>query len=63
MTKPIVRAAAFALAAFATFSTVAAANTLATKQYVAATRVAEAADGTTHLAMQRVVIVARRAKA
>jgi len=63
MTKTLVHTAAFALAALTTFGTVAAANGLAAKQYAAATRVAEAADGTTHLALQRVVVVAHRTKA
>jgi hypothetical protein len=63
MTKTLVRTAAFALAALTTLGTVAAANGIATKQYSAATRAAEAADGTTHLALQRVVVVARRVKA
>jgi hypothetical protein len=63
MTKTLVQAVAFALSALTTLGTVAAANGIATKQYAAATRVAEAADGTTHLAVQRVVIVAHRAKA
>jgi hypothetical protein len=62
MTKTLVQTVAFLLAALTTLGTVAAANGIATKQYAAATRVAEAADGTTHLPMQRVVIVAHRAK-
>jgi len=63
MTKTLVQTVAFALSALTTLGTVAAANGIATKQFVAATHEAEAADGTTHLALQRVVIVAHRAKA
>lgn len=63
MTKTLVQAVAFTLSALTTLGTVAAANGIATKQFAAATHDAEAADGTTHLALQRVVIVARRAKA
>lgn len=62
MTKTLVQAVAFALSALTTLGTVAAANGIAKKEFTAATRVAEAADGTTHLAVQRVVIVAHRAK-
>ncbi len=62
MTKTLVQAAAFALSALTTLGTVAAASGIATKQYATATRVAGAADGTTYLAPQRVVIVARRVK-
>jgi len=60
MNKTLVQAVAFALAALTTLGTVAAANGIASKQFTAATRVAEAADGTTHLALQRVVVTARR---
>ena len=63
MTKTLVQAVAFTLSALTTLGTVAAANGIATKQFAAARHDAEAADGTTHLALQRVVIVARRAKA
>ena len=62
MTKTTVQAAALALAALVTFGTVAGANGLATKQYVAAEHVAQvAADATQVAAVQRVVVTARRA--
>jgi hypothetical protein len=56
------RFAAFALSALMTFGTVAGMNGLATKQYSAAERMAQvAADATQDAALQRVVVVARRA--
>ena len=62
MTKTTAQAAALALSALVTFGTVAGANGLATKQYVAAERVAQvAADATQVPAVQRVVVTARRA--
>ena len=63
MTKTIAQAAAFALAALVTVATVVGANSIANRQYVAAERMAQAADGTTDLALQRVVVTARRANA
>ena len=50
MTKTLVRTAAAALAALATFSTVAAANGIAAKQYAAAER---------HVDVQHVEVVAK----
>ena len=60
MTRTTAQAAA--LSVLVTFGTVAGANGLATKQYVAAERVAQvAADATQVAALQRVVVTARRA--
>ena len=62
MTKTTAQFAAVALSALMTFGTVAGMNGLASKQYVAAERVAQvAADATQVAALQRVVVVARRA--
>jgi hypothetical protein len=62
MTKTTAQAAAFALSVLMTFGTVAGMNGLATKQYAAAERVVQvAADATQVAALQRVVVVARRA--
>ena len=64
MTKTTAQFAAFALATLMTFGTVAGMNGIATKQYVAAERVAQvAADATQVAAVQRVVVVARRSNA
>jgi hypothetical protein len=62
MTKTTAQAAAFALSVLMTFGTVAGMNGIATKQYAAAERVVQvAADATQVAALQRVVVVARRA--
>ena len=62
MTKSTAQIAALALSALMTFGTVAGMNGLATRQYVAAERMAQlAADATQVAALQRVVVVARRA--
>jgi hypothetical protein len=53
-----VQAIAFALAAFTTLGTVAGANGLASKQYAAGQRAAQAYE-LTHLAPQRVEVVGR----
>ena len=56
------RFAAFALSALMTLGTVAGMNGLASKQYSAAEHLAQvAADATQVAALQRVVVVARRA--
>ena len=58
------RFAAFALSALMTLGTVAGMNGLASKQYSAAEHLAQvAADATQVAAVQRVVVVARRANA
>ena len=62
MTKSTAQFAAFALSALVTFGVVAGMNGIATRQYVAAERVAQvAADATQVAALQRVVVVAHRA--
>ncbi|HEY8975685.1 MAG TPA: hypothetical protein VIN75_15810 [Burkholderiaceae bacterium] len=62
MTKSTAQAAAFALSILMTLGIVAGMNGIATKQYAAAERVAQvAADATQVAALQRVVVVARRA--
>ena len=62
MTKTTAQIAALALSALMTLGTVAGMNGLATRQYVAAERMAQvAADATQVAALQRVVVVARRA--
>jgi len=64
MTKTTAQAAAAVLSALVTFGVVAGMNGIATKQYVAAERVAQANAGTTQVAaVQRVVIVGHRAAA
>jgi hypothetical protein len=55
-----VHAIAFALATFTTLGTVAGANGLASKQYAAGQRAAQAYE-LTHLAPQRVEVVGQRA--
>jgi len=62
MTTTTARFAAFALSALMTVGTVAGMNGIATRQYVAAERVAQvAADATQVAAVQRVVVVGHRA--
>ncbi len=63
MTKTLVQATAFVLAALVTGATVAASNGIAAGRYVAAERVAQSSSDLTHLALQRVVVVGHRAKA
>ena len=64
MTKTIAQFAAFALSALMTFGVVAGMNGIATRQYVAAERVAQvAADATQVASLQRVVVVAHRTNA
>jgi len=62
MTKSTARIAAFAFSTLMTLGTVAGMNHLAGKEYSAAERMAQvAADATQVAALQRVVVVARRA--
>ncbi|HEY9024754.1 MAG TPA: hypothetical protein VIP05_10655 [Burkholderiaceae bacterium] len=62
MTKFTVQFAALALSALTTLGTVAGMNSLATRQYAASEHMAQvAADATQVTALQRVVVVARRA--
>ena len=62
MTKTTAQFAAFTLSALMTLGIVAGMNGIATRQYSAAERLAQqAADTTQVAAVQRVVIVARRA--
>ena len=64
MTKTSTQAAALALSVLMTLATVAGMNGIATRQYVAAERVAQvAADATQVASLQRVVVVARRINA
>ena len=64
MTKTTAQAAAAVLSVLVTFGVVAGMNGIATKQYVAAERVAQAnADATQVAAVQSVVIVGHRAAA
>ena len=64
MTKTTAQAAAAVLSVLMTIGTVAGMNGIATKQYSAAEHVAQvAADATQVAAVQRVVVVARRANA
>ena len=64
MTKTTAQAAAAVLSVLMSLATVAGMNGIATKQYVAAERVAQvAADATQVAAVQRVVVVARRSNA
>jgi ABC-type amino acid transport system permease subunit len=63
MTKTTTQAAALALSALMTFGVVAGMNGIATKQYAAADALAMAPYGQSHVAMQHVTIVGRRANA
>jgi ABC-type amino acid transport system permease subunit len=63
MTKTTLQAAALALSAFTTLAIVAGMNGIATKQYAAADTLAMAPYGQTHVAVQHVTIVGRRANA
>ena len=63
MTKTTTQAAALALSALMTLAIVAGMNGIATKQYAAADTLAMAPYGQTHVAVQHVTIVGRRANA
>ena len=63
MTKTTTQAAALALSALMTLAIVAGMNGIATKQYAAADTLAMAPYGQTHVAMQHVTVVGRRADA
>ena len=63
MTKTTTQAAALALSALMTLAVVAGMNGIATKQYAAADALAMAPYGQTHVAVQHVTIVGRRATA
>ena len=63
MTKTTTQAAALALSALMTLAIVAGTNGIATKQYAAADALAMAPYGQTHVAMQHVTVVGRRADA
>ena len=63
MTTTTVQAAALALSALMTLAIVAGVNGIATKQYAAADSLAMAPYGQTHVAVQHVTIVGRRANA
>ena len=63
MTKTTPQAAALALSALMTLAVVAGMNGIATKQYAAADALAVAPYGQTHVAVQHVTIVGRRANA
>ena len=63
MTKTTAQAAALALSALMTLAIVAGVNGIATKQYAVADTLAMAPYGQTHVAMQHVTVVGRRANA
>ena len=63
MTKTTAQAAALALSALMTLAVVAGMNGIATTQYAAADSLAMAPYGQTHVAVQHVTIVGRRANA
>ena len=63
MTKTTTQAAALALSALMTLAIVAGVNGIATKQYATADSLAMAPYGQTHVAVQHVTIVGRRANA
>jgi ABC-type amino acid transport system permease subunit len=63
MTKTTTQAAALVLSALMTLGVVAGMNGIATKQYAAADSLAMAPYGQTHVAVQYVTIVGRRANA
>ena len=63
MTKTTPQVAALALSALVTLGVVAGVNGLATTQYAAADSLAMAQYGQTHVALQHVVVVGRRANA
>ena len=61
MTKTTTQFAALALSALMTLATVAGMNGIATKQYAAADSLAMAQYGQTHVALQHVTVIGRRA--
>ena len=63
MTKTTTQAAALALSALMTLAIVAGMNGIATTQYAAADTLAMAPYGQTHVAVQHVTIIGRRANA
>ena len=63
MTKTTTQAAALALSALMTLATVAGMNGIATKQYAAADSLAMAPYGQSHVAVQHVTVIGRRANA
>ena len=63
MTKTTAQFAALALSALMTLGVVAGVNGLATQQYAAADALAMAPYGQTHVAVQHVTVVGRRATA
>ena len=63
MTRTTARIAAFALSAIMTFGVVAGMNGISTKQYAVADSLAMAPCGQTHVAVQHVTVVGRRANA
>ena len=63
MTKTIAQTAAVALSAIISFGVIAGMNGLATAQYAKADSLAMAPYGQTHVAVQHVTIVGRRANA
>ena len=63
MTKTTSQAAALVLSALTTLAVVAGMNGLATRQYAAADSLAMAPYGQTHVAVQHVTVIGRRANA
>ena len=63
MSKTIAQTAAVALSAIISFGVIAGMNSLATAQYAKADSLAMAPYGQTHVAVQHVTIVGRRANA
>jgi ABC-type amino acid transport system permease subunit len=63
MTKTTHQAAALVLSALMTVAIVAGMNGIATKQYAAADSLAMAPYGQTHVAVQHVTVIGRRANA
>ncbi len=63
MTKTTTQVAALALSALVTLAVVAGMNGIATKQYAAADSLAMAQYGQTHVAVQHVTVIGRRANA
>ena len=61
MTKTTTQFAALALSALMTLGVVAGMNGIATKEYVAADRLALAQDGLAQVALQQVIVVGHRA--
>ena len=61
MTQSTTQVAALALSALMTLAVVAGMNGIATKQYAAADSLAMAQYGQTHVAMQHVTVIGRRA--